>query len=159
MTDTPDTGKPFTGRKMLILTVSAFAVIIAVNVFMAVMAVGTFPGLETKNSYVASQQFDKDRAAQLALGWRVSAEVRENQLHLTILDVNGAPVLPEIVDATLGRATEIADDRTPAFQFDGRAMVADVDLAPGNWNLRLVARAADGTNFRQRIVIHVDNPA
>ena len=47
----------------------AFGVIIAVNLTLAFNAVRTFPGLEVKNSYVASQSFDADRAAQNALGW------------------------------------------------------------------------------------------
>ena len=47
-------GKELTGRKVLAITVGFFAVIIAVNLFMAFKAVGTFPGLEVKNSYVAS---------------------------------------------------------------------------------------------------------
>jgi nitrogen fixation protein FixH len=67
-------------------------------------------------------------------------------------------VEPASIAATLGRATEIADDRTPEFRFDGAAWVAPVDLAPGNWNLRLTAIAGDGTNFRQRIVLHVEKP-
>ena len=151
--------KPFTGRKMFIITASAFGVIIAVNFVMAALAIGTFPGLETKNSYVASQKFDRDRAAQLALGWRVSAEVLDGTLRLTILDTNGKPVEPTAIDATLGRATHVGDDQTPTFSFDGQRHVAPVELAPGNWNLRLVATSEDGTEFRQRVVIYVDDPA
>ncbi|MDJ0628031.1 MAG: FixH family protein [Rhodobacter sp.] len=150
------TSKPITGRTVFIITASAFGVIIAVNVLMASLAIGTFPGLETKNSYVASQKFDADRAAQLALGWRVSAEVAAGELRLTILDKNGQPVDPATIDATLGRATHVADDLTPAFTFDGQRHVAPVQLAAGNWNLRLIATADDGTAFRQRVVLYVD---
>jgi len=153
------TMKPFTGRKVFIFTASAFAVIIGVNVFMAAMAIGTFPGLETKNSYVASQNFDADRAAQEALGWRVSAEVTDDQLRLTILDGNGDPVNPAALTATLGWATSTHDDQTPDFRFDGYSHIAAADVAPGNWNLRMVATAADGTQFRQRVVIYIDDPA
>lgn len=67
-------GKPLTGRHVLAITLAAFGVIIAVNVLMAVKAVRTFPGLEVANSYVASQSFDRDRAVQTALGWRVEAD-------------------------------------------------------------------------------------
>ena len=151
--------KPLTGRKVFYITAGAFSIIIAVNVFMATMAIGTFPGLETKNSYVASQKFDRERAAQLALGWRVSAEALDGELRLTILNQNGDPVQPAAMDATLGRATHVGEDSAPVFAFNGRAHVATADLAPGNWNLRLVATAEDGTLFRQRIVLHVDDPA
>jgi len=60
--------KPFTGRKMLFTVVSFFAVIMSVNFYMAYSAISTFPGLEEKNSYAASQSFNKDRDAQLGLG-------------------------------------------------------------------------------------------
>ena len=151
--------KPLTGRKVFFITASAFGVIILVNLVMAAAAVGTFPGLETKNSYVASQKFDADRAAQLALGWNVSAEVKDGLLRLAITDSNGIPVAPASLSATLGRATHVGDDRTPEFTFDGAALVAAADLEPGNWNLRLRALASDGTEFRQRVVIYVDGPS
>ena len=66
-----------------------------------------------------------------------------------------APVSLTKLDTILGRATHVAEDQTPVFEFDGAAYVAPVDLAPGNWNLRMVAIAQDGTQFRQRVVIHV----
>ena len=40
---------------------SFFGVIITVNLALAYSAVHTFPGLEVKNSYVASQEFDRRR--------------------------------------------------------------------------------------------------
>ena len=55
--------RELTGRHVLAITLAAFGVIIAVNMVMAVKAVSTFPGLETPNSYVASQEFDRDRQA------------------------------------------------------------------------------------------------
>ncbi len=151
--------KPFTGRKMFIVTASAFGVIITVNLIMATLAIGTFPGLETKNSYVASQKFEADRAAQLALGWDVKATVEGAELILSITDPNGQPVDPATLTGTLGRATHVGDDLTPVFTFNGAEHVAPVDLAPGNWNLRMAATAADGTEFRQRVVIYVRDPA
>ena len=132
----------------------AFSIIISVNLALAYNAVRTFPGLEVKNSYVASQSFQVERSAQDALGWDVSATVSGDRLALEILK-GGEPVAPEIVDATFGRATTVAQDQTPVFAFDGKHLVADVDAGPGNWNLRLKARAADGTIFRQRIVVKV----
>ena len=66
--------KPLTGRKVFFITAGAFGVILAANLTLAFSAVGTFPGLETKNSYVESQNFNIDRDAQLALGW--DADIR-----------------------------------------------------------------------------------
>lgn len=131
-----------------------FGVIIGVNMTLAFNAVRTFPGLEVKNSYVASQSFQADRAAQVALGWDVSATVTDNVLELLILE-NGQPIAPEITGAVFGRATTVAADQTPEFSFEDRRLVAHVDAGPGNWNLRLSALAPDGTEFRQRVIVRV----
>ncbi|MEM8789312.1 MAG: FixH family protein [Pseudomonadota bacterium] len=143
------------GRHVALIFVSAFTVIISVNLLLAYSAVRTFPGLEVKNSYVASQSFDVDRAAQQALGWTVDAQIADGVLTLRIDDAAG-PVAPSISRATLGRATHVGDDREIVFRFDGTAHRAPAaGLAPGNWNLRLAAQAEDGTAFRQRIVLYV----
>ena len=147
--------KELTGRKVFLITAAAFGVIIAVNFTMAYKAVSTFPGLEVKNSYVASQNFDKDRAAQLALGWDVSAVVADGNLVLSIRDASGNPVEAAELSGTFGRATSVVDDQEPVFTFDGQNYVAPVRTAKGNWNLRMVALAEDGTEFKQRVVIYV----
>ena len=150
--------KILTGRKVFLIFAGAFAVIIGVNLTLAFKAVSTFPGLEVRNSYVASQSFEADRTAQLALGWDVKARVADGALRLSIRDQDGQPVSVAGLTATLGRATHVAEDQVPDFSFDGSAYLAPVDLAPGNWNLRLQAVAPDGTPFRQRIVLYVKNP-
>lgn len=147
--------KQLTGRHVALIFGGAFTVIIAVNLALAFNAVKTFPGLEVKNSYVASQSFDEDRARQEALGWSVLAEARDGQVILSVTDATGAPVEVAGLEATLGRATHVKDDTRPAFVFDGQRYVAPADLAPGNWNIRMVAEAEDGTLFRQRVVLHV----
>lgn len=146
--------RELTGRHVAAIIVTMFGVIIAVNLTLAFKAVSTFPGLEVKNSYVASQNFDTDRAAQQALGWDVSAVLAEDMLTLTFATADGT-AQPEIVSATLGRATNVQQDTVPQFTFDGRSFVAPVALGRGNWNLRLVARAGDGTMFRQRVIVAV----
>lgn len=143
------------GRHVAMGFVTAFSVIIGVNLFLAFSAVKTFPGLEVKNSYIASQTFDAERSAQLALAWTVSADVAGDVLTLHIDDANG-PVTPVSIDAKLGRATHVRDDQVLTLRFDGKAYTAFVpDLAPGYWNLRLVAVAHDGTLYRQRISLRV----
>lgn len=147
--------RPFTGRHAAIVFAGAFAVIIAVNVVLAVSAVRSFPGLEVANSYVASQEFDARRAAQQALGWSVRADAAAGLLTLAITDAAGRPVRAAALAATVGRPTGIRDDFTPAFAFDGVAYVAPAELAPGRWDIRLAATAADGTGFAQHIQVHV----
>ena len=143
------------GRHVALMFVTGFSIIIAVNLTLAFSAVRTFPGLEVKNSYVASQAFDADRAAQLALGWDIDFRADGERAVLSIADAHGA-VAPEITRATLGRATHVGEDQELTFRFDGAGHVAEITpLAPGNWNLRLVAVAPDGTEFKQRIVLRV----
>jgi len=138
----------------LVCFLLAFGVIISVNFYLAYSAVKTFPGLEVKNSYVASQSFDANRAAQEALGWEIAADHQDGLLVLSITDANG-PVKVQSLTATLGRATTVADDLSPDFKFDGTAYVAPVELRDGNWNIRMVAVAPDGTAFQQRVILHV----
>ena len=147
--------REFTGRHMAIVVVSAFAVIILVNLALAYSAVKTFPGLEVKNSYAASQNFDERRVAQTALGWDVRADAMGGLVILAITDASGAPVQVQSLEAVLGRATHVKDDITPAFKFDGNAYVAPVELGAGNWNIRMTALASDGTPFSQRVVLHL----
>lgn len=142
------------GWHVAAIFVSAFSIIIAVNLTLAVNAVKTFPGLEVKNSYVASQSFDADRSAQEALGWEVSAHLEEGELVLSIREDDRA-ISPEIVTATFGRATSVAADQAPVFIFDGETLRAPVQAGAGNWNLRLHALAKDGTVFKQRIIVRL----
>ena len=146
--------REITGWHVLGGFVLAFGTIIAVNLTLAFNAVKTFPGLEVKNSYVASQKFDRDRAAQEALGWTVSASVENNILQLSVIE-NGYAVAPEVLSATFGRATHVGQDQSPQFLFTGRALEAPVTAGPGNWNLRVKLRAENGTLFQQRIPVRV----
>ncbi|MCB1340764.1 MAG: FixH family protein [Pseudooceanicola sp.] len=145
----------FTGRHAAAIFVGGFAVIIAVNLALAISAVKTFPGLEVKNSYVASQQFNTRLHEQTALGWSVRADARDGMVLLSITDRAGAPVRVAALDAVVGRATHVRDDTTPDFHFDGTRYVAPLDLGPGNWNIRMKALDAGGTEFEQRVVLHV----
>lgn len=149
------TQKQLTGRHVLMIFTGAFGIIISVNLLLAYSAVSTFPGLEVKNSYVASQQFDDRKAAQEALGWTVRADATDGQVTLQITDAEGAPVRVGALQAVIGRATHVGDDMTPEFIFDGAAYNAPVDLAGGNWNIRMTALAENGTSFSQRVILHV----
>ena len=148
--------KPLTGTKVLLIAVSAFAVIIGVNMTLAFSAVRTFPGLEVQNSYIASQQFDASRTAQEGLGWTLDARLEEGALVLAFTDAAGNPVQGAALEATLGRATHVRDDMVPEFAYGAGVYSAPADLGPGNWNIRLTARAFDGTEFRQRVVLQID---
>ena len=146
--------RTITGWHVLAMFLFGFGTIIAVNFTLAFNAVRTFPGLEVKNSYVASQHFDAERAAQEALGWDVTATVRNDELTLRFA-VGETTVIPLIESAVFGRATSVVADQNPDFTFRNGAFRAPVAAGPGNWNLRIVARAADGTLFKQRVIVQV----
>lgn len=141
----------FTARHMLVFVLGMFGVIIGVNIWLATRAVATFPGLETKNSYIASQIFDHDRAAQEKLGWTVTPDYDGKELTLSIRGKDGLPARVRHLTATVGRPTYVRDDQTPEFSYEGGVFRAPLTLAPGMWNIHLTAEAADGTVFRQRI--------
>lgn len=154
MTDA-DTGFRLKGWHVLTGFVGAFGIIVTVNLVMATQAIRTFPGLETKNSYVASQEFDDRRAEQEALGWTIFADWQDGMVHLSITDKAGDPVRVTDLHAVVGRATHVADDVEPVFAFDGTRYKAPLELGAGNWNIRMTAIAEDGTEFRQRVILHV----
>lgn len=143
--------RELTGRHVLAITLTAFGVIVAVNLTMAYNAVGTFPGLEVANSYVASQQFDRRREAQQALGWTVRASHDGKNLRLEVLDAQGNHPMIRSLSATIGRPTHIREDRELDLIHEDGVFRAPVALAPGAWLIHLTATAADGTEFRQRL--------
>ena len=143
--------RPLTGKHVLAITLVAFGVIIGVNVLMAVKAVGTFPGLEVANSYVASQDFDRERAAQAALDWTVTPDYDGKELVLAIRDRQGNPAPIKDLQVTVGRPTYVAEDQPPQMTYQGGLYVAPLTLKPGLWNIHLTATAWDGTQFRQRL--------
>ncbi len=147
--------RELTGRHVLAITVGAFSVVIAVNITLAYQAIATFPGLEVKNSYVASQTFDSDRTAQLGLGWTLAVIYEPGQLRLTFRDAAGLPAPVQGLDVLVGRPTEARDDTRPGFTETGGSFAAPLDLHPGKWMLHVQAFAPDGTAFRQRIDLFV----
>ena len=99
--------KPLTGRKVLCIALGAFATIIAANITLAVAAIGSFPGIEVKNGYIASQYFEDERAAQEALGWAAMARHDGDGLLIEIHDAAGAPLRLDALTARVGRLSLI----------------------------------------------------
>lgn len=143
--------REFTGKHMLAVMLGGFGIIISVNLGMAYLAISTFPGVEARSTYVASQTFEANRTAQDALGWDVVATLDDGLLTLAIQDADGIPVQPKVQKAIFGRATHTGEDHTPDFTWTGTALIAMVPSRDGYWNLRLELESADGTIFRRRI--------
>ncbi|WP_339644516.1 FixH family protein [Jannaschia helgolandensis] len=122
--------RPLNGWYVAGMFVGGFAIIIGVNLVLAISTIRTFPGLETDNIYIASQQFDAEYAAQEALGWTVLLDHDDARLRLAITDTDGESVRPGIVAATLGRATTVAQDCTPDFDWNDTVFLASALLEP-----------------------------
>jgi nitrogen fixation protein FixH len=147
--------RELTGRHVLLITVSAFAVIIAVNLTLAWQAVATFPGLEVKNSYVASQGFNTRKAAQEALGWTVVPTYLDGRIDLAFTDRDGLPVRVASLEVLVGRTTTTDRDAWPAFTLMGDVYSAPLPLDRGKWMVKVTAKAPDGTLFERRTELFV----
>lgn len=149
---TSDPGRKLTGGHVLAMFVGGFGLIIGVNLFMAYSAVSTFPGMEVSSSYADSQTFDDRRAAQDALGWQASVEIPgDGTLILHLVDADGALVAPLELTALLTRPTNRQSDQLLTLTRRNGAFVAPVDLADGQWRLRLTGTARNGTDYRHNI--------
>src|SRR5579871_2715432 len=100
MTTPTRSGRPITGRFVLIAIVSFFAVVISVNVVMMRFAIATLPGTEVDSAYSASLAYQKEIQAaheQNSRGWKVDAHVERSSdgnatLMLRAKDASGTPL-------------------------------------------------------------------
>ncbi|MEM7544107.1 MAG: FixH family protein [Pseudomonadota bacterium] len=147
--------KPLTGRMVLIYALSAFGVILAANLALAFAAIGSFPGIEVRNGYVASQKFEAERAAQVALGWTADAQYENGVLHVAVNDRQGYQVPLSDIALKIGRPTTEAVDAAPLLAADATGYHADADLARGLWRVDILATGHYGERFRQQLQIEV----
>ncbi len=149
-------GKPLHGRHVFLMVAGAFGLIVCVNLVMAVTAIRTFPGMEVRNSYVASQTFERDRRRQDALGWQASAAYDGTTLAIAIDAASGEPA--DVVDFTarLQRPTHQQSDHDLTAIFDGTHYRADIALDPGLWTLHVAGMGRGGQPFRQKLTLWVD---
>jgi nitrogen fixation protein FixH len=153
-----------TGWMVLGIFVAFFGVVAGVNAIMIHAALSTFPGSEVKNSYVASQVFNKEIAAMRLQGernWRVDVVLNRlagnAALDVTIRDAGGSALrglvlesrLVHPVDARVDHAAQVRETQPGLYVADFGAVL------PGAWNLVIEARR-DGERMyvsRSRIVI------
>lgn len=131
--------REFTGRHMLLITVSFFGVIIAVNVLMAVAASTTWTGLVVDNSYVASQQFQEKADAarhQAEAGWTMDVAYEAGTLVVRALD-DGVPLALEDVTAFVRRPVGGHDDATVPLVPGADGYRGAIALAAGVWDVAI----------------------
>jgi len=154
------TSKPreFTGRHMLLVTCSFFAVIISVNVVMAVSASRTWTGLVVQNSYVESQRFDQKNErirAQVEAGWRFATSYEDGRLVFRATDADDAVLPLDQVSAFIHRPVGGHDDQTLSLAPAEDGYAAPVALPSGVWDV--VVTSADTTlgpvEFERRVTV------
>lgn len=151
--------KPITGRHVLIAMIAFFGVIVTVNMTMAVFASRSWTGLEVKNSYVASQDYNAKLAVvarQKALGWSSTLSQVAGEFRLQLVNSAGAGIAGARVDGLMKRPVQASDDTSLTFREvasgDYRAIVPD---GKGVWDVDLNVHAPAGETYRQIFRIHL----
>lgn len=163
MTQRPDTdyrpgGSEWTGRKMLITMLAFFGVVIAVNGVMAFVAVRDFRGTLVDSGYVASQDFNTDRAmleAQAARGWQLEASEAGGAPLIAVSRADGSPIAGLSITARAMRTTDQHRDRMLTLAEAGPGLYAAAErLAPGQWRIALSAEG-DGPRYATTLDLFV----
>jgi nitrogen fixation protein FixH len=151
--------RTFTGWHMAAITISFFAVVIAVNLTLAVFASTSWTGLVVANSYVASQSFNRDAEIarqQQALGWQLNLVVDRSLAKITILDRSGLPMTGLNLRAVLQRPTDEAGDQVLELREAGAGIYsANAAIGSGVWVADITAENSDNDlmRFVQRIFV------
>lgn len=136
----------FTGWHMLCVIVAFFTVIFIANFTMVFFASKSWTGLVVKNGYVASQNFNKDIAAQEKFvkdGWQSNMQVEKGVFSFR-LTRKGQAIDGCMIIGDLQRPVNEDQDYKLVFnpQTSGTYQ-ASRSLKPGRWNLLLKAQCPD----------------
>jgi nitrogen fixation protein FixH len=140
--------KEFTGRHLLIILISFFGVMLAVNAVFIYLALSTFSGLERPSAYQDGLKYNEtieEARAQDALGWSHKVALSPvGRIELTVTGASGEPVPGLAVSGRIERPVA-TDTRRELVLSEVREGVyaADADgIGPGNWILTLSAAKA-----------------
>ncbi len=151
--------RPLTGYHVLAILVAFFGVVIGVNLALAFFANSSWPGLVVENSYVASQNFDKDmKTARLqhAAGWKNDIALTRSELHIAISDGQGKPLPGLTVKVVLRRPATESQDTSHFLVDQGHGIyTAPVAVGVGLWEADITAQGSDQLPVRNvmRLVV------
>jgi nitrogen fixation protein FixH len=159
MTAATETSKPFTGRHMLAILVAFFGVVISVNVLLAFYASSSWSGLISKDTYVASQDFNIEAAKArvwAAEGFKGAFVVKDKTLEYRLQGpVAEIGDLKEI-SAIFHRPVGDKQDFTIKLEKAGEGyFTADHNLNAGQWIVDLAAIENGKTIFHEAERIHI----
>jgi nitrogen fixation protein FixH len=158
--------KPLTGRKVLVILVAFFGVVISVNVIMMRLAIGTLPGTDVDSAYTASLGYEKEIAAahdQNARNWRVDARIQRGTdggatVQVEAHDNGGRPMTGLKFQGRLERPTDKRADLPVDLAEVGIGVYrgSAAQVAPGQWDLVLEGDAAGQRMFqsKNRVVLN-----
>ena len=159
-------GKPLTGRKVLLMVLAFFAVVITVNLgILLPNAISTFRGIETPSAYRASQDFNANLATgaeQAARGWNIEAHVVRGEdgvvtAEITTRDRDGQILAPMDGEAMLARPADRKMDLVAPIELVGYGSYEArfEDVAIGQWDI-VLSFMQDGERVfhsRNRIIL------
>jgi nitrogen fixation protein FixH len=161
-----DPPKLLTGRKVLVILILFFGVVIGVNGYMATVAISTLPGTDVDSAYSASLGYEKEIAAahaQEARRWQVDAHVARDKdggaiVQVAAHDDHGKPVSGLTFQGRLERPADKRADLAVDLAEVGvgiyRGTAATV--APGQWDLVLEGDARGERMFlsKNRVMLN-----
>lgn len=157
---------PLTGRKVLVMLLAFFGVVIGVNLVMMRLAIQTLPGTEVDSAYSASLAYDGEIAAardQDARHWKVDAHIARGSgggatLQVEARGADGKPISGIKFQGRLERPTDRRADKVVSLAevgigiYRGNAATAEA----GQWDLVLEAESAGHRVFlsRNRVLLN-----
>jgi nitrogen fixation protein FixH len=157
-------GRDLEGRTVLAILVAFFGVVGLVNAVMVYYALSSFRGEVANHPYEAGLAYNSEIAAaraQNARNWNVAAklvtEAKRGRLDVGARDAQGQPIpglrvigiFASPVDAALDRRIELVE--APIGSYSG-----EVRVAPGYWDLEILAKREGTTLFQSKNRIHVE---
>jgi nitrogen fixation protein FixH len=156
----PGSGRPLTGRAVLVWILGFFAVVICVNAAMAWLAISSFSGTVVDSAYRAGQDFNHEieaARAQAARHWAVSVDVARTaeggaELRLTARDGDGQPVGGHHARVELQRPADRRGDVVLELNEAGGGLFTGrvAALEAGQWDVVIAIEGRDGPVFRSR---------
>ena len=158
--------KPLTGRKVLLMLIAFFGIVIGVNIVMMRLAIQTLPGTEVDSAYSASLAYEKEIAAardQDARNWKVDAQIQRGPdgsatLLVEAHDGGGKPISGLKFHGRFERPTDRRADLAVAFAEVGIGIyrASAPRVAPGQWDLVLEGDAAGARMFlsKNRVLLN-----
>jgi nitrogen fixation protein FixH len=143
--------------------VGGFLMVIAANGALIFFAEDTFSGLDTASPYERGLEYNKTLAAEVAqerLGWQYEAAISgeigtERNLWIRMKDRSGRPLNGLKIEAYLVRPSNEGLDATisPQPAGDGFYAASFKLPAPGQWELRVVARGEGVWQHSERLFV------